>query len=404
MSSGPKAMDVEPAPDVSAQTPAPHAPVISRYVLEPRAFVPGNGVAFLRDGAEAYPQMLQAIERARRYVHLETFILADDSTGHRFARALAAAAERGVEVTVLYDAMGSWGTHRGFFRAMRRRGIRVRAFNPIWPWPGLFRLLRRDHRKLLLADGEVAFVGGINISDAWAPREQGGAHWRDDVMRIEGPVVAPLAGVFRATWRAVVQNVAERLALMERVQPILPCSDRGPHALAIFAARRAIHRAYVQAIDRADRSVYLASSYFVPDRAVLAALRRARRRGVDVRLIVPGHSDHYSVLMAGRAIYGRLLRWGVRVFEWQDRIFHAKTAVVDGVWGTMGSFNLDRWSLDFSHELNAVFSDETLGTRLHGSFERDLKECKEVTFEIWKARPALTRLIEWFFGRFERWL
>lgn len=398
-------MDLSPAERApSTVSPPPGHALAERYVLEPRAFVHGNEVRFLRDGAEAYPEMIAAIEGAKRFVHLETFIFADDSTGHRFARALAHAAERGVEVTVLYDAIGSWATHGGFFRAMRRRGIKARAFNPLWPWPGLLRLFRRDHRKLLVADGEVAFVGGINISNEWAPREEGGAHWRDDVMRIAGPVVASLDGVFRATWRSVVQNVAERLALRERVEPARPSSPRGDVAVAIFAARKAIHRAYVHAIDRAQGTVYIASSYFVPDRAILQALKRARHRGVDVRLVLPGRSDHYSVLMAGRAIYGRLLRWGVRVFEWQERIFHAKTAVVDGAWGTMGSFNLDRWSLHFSHELNAVFSDPTLGQRLHASFERDVGECREITYEIWKNRPARRRLLEWFFGRFERWM
>ncbi|MBS2032865.1 MAG: cardiolipin synthase B [Deltaproteobacteria bacterium] len=398
-------MDADPASVPSSPVPPPTlAKVEPRYVVEPRAFVPSNEVRFLRDGDQAYPAMLAAIEGAKRFVHLESYIFADDGTGHRFARALAHAAERGVEVTVLYDAVGSWTTHRGFFKAMRRRGVRARAFNPVWPWPGLLRTFRRDHRKLLVVDGEVAFVGGINISDDWAPRIDGGQDWRDDVMRLEGPVVAGLDGVFRATWRAVVQNVAERLQLRAPVTPSEPCGPRGTHAVATFAARKAIHKAYVHAIDAAERSVFIASSYFVPDRAILHALRRARRRGVEVRLMLPGVSDHYSVLMAGRALYGRLLRWGVRVHEWQNRIFHAKTAVIDGCWGTMGSFNLDRWSLHFSHELNAVFSDPELGRTLEDSFRNDLDGCLEVTLELWKARPRWRRLMEWFFGRFDRWL
>ena len=396
-------MDPKPANAVDAPGEAALEPV-SRYVLEPRAFVPGNQLRLLRDGERAYPAMLAAIDSARRTVHLETFIFADDATGQRFADALMRAADRGIDVTVLYDALGSWNTGGAFFKAMRRRGIKARAFNPIWPWPGLLRLFRRDHRKLLAVDGEVAFVGGINISNEWAPESQGGAAWRDDVVRIEGPVVAALDGVFRATWRSVVQNVAARLQLREKPQPSVPCGPRGPHAVAIFAARRAIHKAYVTAIDAAERSVCIASSYFVPDRAILAALRRARDRGVSVELMLPGLSDHYSVLMAGRALYGRLLRWGVRIHEWQGHIFHAKTAVVDATWGTMGSFNLDRWSLRFSHELNAVFSDANLGGRLYQAFERDRAACLEVTLPLWKARPRWRRFLEWFFGRFDRWM
>ena len=171
-----------------------------------------------------------------------------------------------------------------------------------------------------------------------------------------------------------------------------------------MAAHKAIHEAYVRAIDAAERTVCIASSYFVPDRSMLAALRRARARGVEVRLMLPGRSDHYSVMMAGRAMYGRLLRWGVRIHEWQERIFHAKTAVVDGAWGTMGSFNLDRWSLHFSHELNAVFTDAALGEALERGFARDVERCEEVTLEAWRARPRSRRFLEWFFGRFDRWM
>jgi cardiolipin synthase A/B len=202
----------------------------------------------------------------------------------------------------------------------------------------------------------------------------------------------------------VVQNVAARLQLREKVPATVPCKSRGPHAVAIFAARKAIHKAYVTAIDAAEQSVCIASSYFVPDRAILAALRRARDRGVKVELILPGLSDHYSVLMAGRALYGRLFRWGVRIYEWQGHIFHAKTAVIDAVWGTMGSFNLDRWSLRFSHELNAVFSDGELGAQLHQAFERDRGLCLEVTEPMWKSRARWRRFLEWFFGRFDRWM
>jgi cardiolipin synthase len=392
---------IEPAA-AGAQGPSP---VDTAYVREVRAFIPGNQVVLLRDGAQAYPAMLAAIDGAQRFVHLETFIFADDATGGRFAKSLVAAAIRGVEVTVLYDAVGSWRTHRSFLRGLRRHGVTVRAFSPFFPWRGSSSLLRRDHRKLLVVDAQVAFVGGINISDAWAPERLGGMHWRDDVLRIEGPAVAPLDGVFRATWRTAMRGLAQTLAGGRPEARTPPAAEaKGSSSVAIFASRRAIHHAYLYAIQRATRSVVIASGYFVPDGAMLRALREARRRGVEVTLILPAKSDHFSVVWAGRALYGRLLRWGVRLFEWPESVFHCKTAVIDGVWGTVGSFNLDRWSLSWSYELNAVFSDPRLGGLLHDAMAQDLRVCQPIALEAWKARSRWSRLAEWFFGMFARWM
>lgn len=394
---------------VLASPPVPRPPTtpeeVRRYVAEPLTLWPGNQLRLLRDGREAFPAMLAAIDRAQRYVHLETFIFADDLMGHRVAKALAQAAARGVEVTVLYDAVGSWESHSGFFAALRRKGVKALPYNPVAPWRGGLSPFKRDHRKLLAVDGETAFVGGLNISDDWAPPEFGGHHWRDDVMQIDGPAVTRLSGLFRATFQSTALGLAKDLVRWRYRTAAPPVAEaRGDVAVSILASRKSIHQAYQRAIDSAQHTVLLGTGYFVPDGVILRSLRRARLRGVRVALLLPARSDHFSAVQAGRALYGRLLRWGVEIYEWDERIFHAKSAVVDGVWGTMGSFNMDRWSLDFSHELNAFFCDERIGHQLAQSFERDFARSQRITREGWLARPWTQRAMEWFYGQFARWM
>ncbi|HSP78995.1 MAG TPA: cardiolipin synthase ClsB [Myxococcaceae bacterium] len=368
--------------------------LLARYYLPRRhAFLQGNGCQLLRDGVEAYPAMLAAIRGAHRYVHLETYMFITDAVGALFGEALAAAAERGVHVRVLYDALGSWTSRRSFFEALRARGVDIRPFKPLRGLGrGLRHLLRRDHRKLLVVDGEVAFIGGVNISAHWAPEGQGGA-WRDDVMRVEGPVVDVLERRFVATWRMAFQDRFRSRRELRRQQR----QREGPRegvCLAVLSSRRSIHRAYLHAIARARRSVLVAAGYFIPDRKLMAALREAARRGVEVRLLLSGKSDHPWLVHATRAFYEKLLTSGVRIFEWQRCVLHAKTAVVDGVWGTIGSFNLERLSLLFNHEVNAVFADPRLGRELEDSFRADCQHCREVDLERFRRRPLWQKLLE----------
>ncbi|MBZ4414925.1 phosphatidylserine/phosphatidylglycerophosphate/cardiolipin synthase family protein [Myxococcus sp. RHSTA-1-4] len=367
--------------------------LLSRFYL-PRghAVVQGNACQLLRDGVEAYPAMLEAIRRARRYIRLETYMFITDAVGELFGEALAEAAERGVHVKVLYDAVGSWTSRRGFFESLRRRGVDIRAFKPFSLSRGLRHLLRRDHRKILVVDGEVAFTGGVNIAAHWAP-EGRGAPWRDDVLRIEGPAVHELERRFLATWRMMFQDRFHRLATglrhWKRRAP-----RRGQVGLAVLSSRRSIHRAYLHAIQRARSSVLIAAAYFIPDRRMVAALREAARRGVEVHLLLNARSDHPLLEFATRAFYEKLLGAGIRIFEWQRGVLHAKTAVVDGVWGTIGSFNLERLSLAFNHEVNAVFADPRLGRQLEDSFRADCGHCREVTLAGFRRRPLWQKGLE----------
>ena len=369
--------------------------LLARYYL-PRqhALLRGNACQLLRDGVEAYPAMLAAIRGARRSIHLETYMFITDAVGEVFGEALAEAAERGVHVKVLYDALGSWTSRRGFFEALRARGVDIRPFKPFSSLGrGLRHLLRRDHRKILVVDGEVAFIGGVNISAHWAPEGQGRA-WRDDVLRVEGPAVYELERRFVATWRMAFQDRFRSWREARRRRRQAALQKRGEVSLAVLSSRRSIHRAYLHAISRARRSVLVAAAYFIPDRKLVAALREAAQRGVEVSLLLNARSDHPWLVHATRAFYEKLLTAGVRIFEWERCVLHAKTAVVDGVWGTIGSFNLERLSLLFNHEVNAVFADPRLGRLLEESFRADCQSCREVDLERFRRRPLWRKLFE----------
>ncbi|WP_233261379.1 phosphatidylserine/phosphatidylglycerophosphate/cardiolipin synthase family protein [Vitiosangium sp. GDMCC 1.1324] len=369
--------------------------LLARYYL-PRShsLLRGNACQLLRDGVEAYPAMLAALRGARRSIHLETYMFISDAVGELFGEALAEAAERGVHVKVLYDALGSWTSRRGFFEALRARGVDIRPFKPFSSLGrGLRHLLRRDHRKILAVDGEVAFIGGVNISAHWAPEGEGGA-WRDDVLRVEGPAVYELERRFVATWRMAFQDRFRSWRETRRRRQQSALQRKGEVSLAVLSSRRSIHRAYLHAISRAKRSVLVAAAYFIPDRKMVAALREAAQRGVEVSLLLNSKGDHPWLVHATRAFYEKLLTAGVRIFEWERCVLHAKTAVVDGAWGTIGSFNLERLSLLFNHEVNAVFADPRLGRLLEESFRGDCQSCREVDLVQFRRRPLWQKLFE----------
>ncbi|MET0401729.1 MAG: phospholipase D-like domain-containing protein [Cystobacter sp.] len=353
--------------------------------------------------------MLEAIRQARRYVHLETYMFLSDAVGELFGKALAEAAERGVHVSVLYDALGSWSSRSDFFASLRARGVDIRPFKPFSSLGhGVRHLFRRDHRKILSVDGEVAFIGGVNIAVHWAPKGQGGDCWRDDVLRVEGPAVYELERRFVATWRMAFQDrfrswrEGRRLRKQMRARSLSQVHARGDVGLAVLSNRRSIHRAYLHAISRARHSVLVAAAYFVPDRKLLAALRDAALRGVEVRLLLNARGDHPWIMNATRSFYEKLLTAGVRIFEWERCVLHTKTAVVDGVWGTIGSFNLERLSLAFNHEANAVFTDPRLGSQMEGAIRGDCQDCREVDLTEFRQRPLWRKMLERVLYAFRR--
>ena len=282
-------------------------------------------VLLLEGGRQAYPRMLAAIGSAAKRVHLEVYAFADDETGQAFVEALTAAALRGVQVLVVLDAFGSAAGGRAVLRRLEDGGCEARLYNPLAAL--LAGRLRRDHRKLLLVDGEVAFLGGINIGNAYGqvgvPDQP---HWIDLALELRGPAVAALAARLEGSRRPAQRG---------EVRVYLSSAGGG----------RRLRRRYLKALGSARRRVLLAHAYFLPDRHLIRSITAAARRGVDVRLVVPGKTDVPLARAASRSLYGRLLRAGVRIYEWDETVLHAKAAVVDERRLLLGSFNLDPLSL-----------------------------------------------------------
>ena len=374
----------------------------------------GNEVVLLRNGPATYQAMFVAIAAARDHVNMETYIFEDDEVGQRFAQLLMERQRAGVQVNLIRDGAGTFGTPPAFFQRMRDAGIRVLEFNPLNPlvlrkdWE----LNQRDHRKLLIVDGRVAFLGGINISSVYsggsfgsaAPRRRAGdLAWRDTDLQVRGPVVAEFQKLFLAAWQNQKGDPLPERAWFPPPEPAgrqvvraIGSSPEEPFSL--------IYATLLSAIGSAETSIHLTNAYFVPDPQLLTALEAAAARGVDVRLILPSQTDSWLVFHAGRAHFDRLLRAGVHIHERRGVILHSKTALIDGVWATVGSTNLDWRSFLHNHELDAVVLGADFGAQLQAMFERDLAGSDTLTLEAWERRPIGPRLKEWFARAWEYWL
>ncbi len=373
--------------------------------------VSGNLVTLLHDGEQAFPSMLEAIEEARSEILLEMYWFGSDHTGTAFANALAERARDGVVVRIVYDSLGSWETSRSLFDRLREAGCDVQEFGPIAPWRRQFRIgvvNHRNHRKMLIVDRRVGFTGGVNLGDPWAPVEEGGQGWRDDMVRIEGPAVEQMRAIFKNGWKRVIEPASP-----SRPSMAPPAADEFPDdanskvrvlANHYFGERRAIRRAYLERIRSAKRSVYITNSYFVPDFRIRRALSQAAQSGVDVRVILPARTDVPAVYYAARNLYGLLLESGIRLYEWQGRVLHAKTAVIDGMWSTIGTYNLDYRSWRFNLEVTAAIEDEHFGHAMEKRFFADLEHAPSVDLAAWRKRPFKDRLVENFFYRFRKML
>ncbi len=357
------------------------------YCLDPGIVLPGNRAVLLRGGAEAFGAMEELILSARRRLLLEFYAFADDAVGRRFGALLASRAAAGVEVYLIYDAVGSLLTDRDFFRDLARAGVRVGEFHPVVPWKPYWNWGRRDHRKLICADGTVALVGGFNLSERDAPKSLGGAGWKDAQARVTGPVAAEIERLFWGSWLACGKVPPVRSA---------PAPAAGSAHAAVLSATgfrqaRSIRRAYRHAIDAARERISVTNAYFLPDRIIRKCLMRAARRGVDVRIITPGKTDHPYVRWASWAMFPRMMSSGIRLYEWQGEILHSKTAVIDGVWSSVGSHNLDHRSLHYNLELNINVFDGDFGADMEALFTNDLAGCREVTYGECRARPFVQK-------------
>lgn len=385
------------------------------YVMDSLTGCPlteGNRVTLLVDDQATYAAMFEAIQNAENHINLETFIIDDDETGRRFADMLLKKRAEGVQVNLIFDSVGSFGTPASFFQRLREGGIQVVEFNPVNPFKvhGHWSLAHRDHRKMLIVDGKVAIMGGINNSETCSGRpsrryqdEKVPLPWRDTDVRIEGPAVAELQKLFLATWlkqkgpelsgRTYFPGLKEEGNVPIRILGSTPGESN-----------RVAFIAYVSAIIFAEHSVHMTNGYFVPDDQILNALTDAARRGVDVKIILPSASDYSVALEAARYHYSELLNAGVKLFELRDALLHSKTAVIDGVWSSVGSSNMDFWSLLTDDEVDAVILSPEFAVEMEKMFDRDLAESDQIQWEEWKKRPLLPRIREWFAHLLSHWL
>jgi cardiolipin synthase len=384
--------------------------------------VTGNKVTLLIDGPNTYKAMFAAIQAARDHINLETYILEDDDVGRQFADALIAKQRAGVQVNVMYDSVGTLGTKKEFFQQLRDAGIRTLEYNPVNPLTAKagWDVNERDHRKLLVVDGRTAFLGGINISSVYeggsfskrsgrssrsvkSGDEDDPLPWRDTHLQIDGPVVADLQRLYLDTW---TQQKGEPLP-PRKYFPDLPkmgddvvraigSSPKDPYSL--------IYATLISAIDSAESEILITNAYFVPDPQLMGALKAAVARGVKVSLVLPSKTDSGLVFHAGRASYTELLEAGVRLYERKGALLHSKTALIDGVWSTIGSTNLDWRSFLHNLEVNAVVLGPTFGRQLKVLFDRDLAESSEITLEAWNQRGLGPRVRETLSKAWEYWL
>ena len=359
----------------------------------------GNRVTLLKDGREAFPSMISAIEGASSTINLETYMLRSDRTGWRFGEILAKKSSEGVEVNIIYDSLGSLDCGEDFLQFLQSRGINILEYNPIAPWKKGWRWLRRNHRKILVVDGRVGFTGGINIADDYSDPSEGGKGWRDTHIKIEGPVVRELQRLFLSTWK---KSAGER-----KYFPYLEESGDTPVQIVgsrEIRNRKAIKKAYINAIKNAKQSIYLTNAYFIPDRGILRAIWNACKRGVEIVLILPGISDVKVVQYASRSLYSRLLSQGVKIYEREGKVLHSKTAVIDGEWSTIGSYNMDHRSYLYDLEVNAIIYGREFGEKVKTVFMDDLKDCRKIELDKWKERQLKEKLIEKFCFRFRHWM
>jgi len=380
----------------------------------------GNQVTLLEDGPDTYAAMLSAIAAARDHINMETYIIEDDEAGRRFADALIAKRAQGVQVNLIRDSVGTLRTPKEFFQRLKDAGVNVLEFNPVNPLAAKagWEVNQRDHRKLLVVDGRVAVLGGINISSVYsggssavgsAPGSDSRAKaadrlpWRDTDLQVEGPVVAQLQKLFMETWEAQKGPPLDGRNFFPALVP------RGKEVVRAIGSTpdepfSQIYVTLISALNSADSEILLTNAYFVPDPQLVDSLIGAARRGVDVKLILPSVSDSALVFHAGRNHYDKLLAGGVKIYERHQALLHAKTAVIDGVWATVGSTNLDWRSFLHNQELTAVILGSEFGAKMREAFERDLAASNRITLEAWRSRGAGTRAKEWFGRLWEYWL
>jgi cardiolipin synthase len=355
--------------------------------------MPGNRIDILNNGDQFYPAMLEAIGQARRTITFEAYIFWAGEVGRKFAEAIAAKARSGVTVKILLDAVGSPNVGDEILGTLRGSGCQVRWYHPL-RWYSINRVNNRTHRKSLVIDGRIGFTGGAGIADQWLGHAQDPEHWRDIQVRVEGPAVVPLQSGFAQNWLETTGELVSGDAYFPQPQPsgalmaqsVLSDPEKGSSAVRIM---------YYLSIVCARKSILIANSYFVPDREAIAILTDAKRRGVDVKIMVAGaHNDNQIARDNSVRLYGKLLEAGVEIYEYNPTMLHHKYMVCDGVWSTAGTTSFDNRSLGLNDESNVCAYDRDFAAQWAKIFADDLTSCRRVTLEEWRGRGAMTKLRE----------
>lgn len=359
-----------------------------------------NHFRLLVDGGEIFPAMLESIRAAQKQIFLEMYLVESGSLLDQFILALAEAVQRGVQVYVLFDGYGARGLNAEDRVRIAREGIYLATYNPL-RFGKVHRNLLRDHRKLLVVDARQAYVGGIGLTNMFDVEANPQTFWHDVAVCIEGPVVMDWHVVFSQNWHRWTKHDLSPIGVdVKKIS--------GGQAGRVAGGRRFgaynIYHSFLKRVRNAERRVWMMTAYFVPSHSLLRALRKAARRGVDVRLLLPGSKiDHPAVRYAGHQYYYSLLCAGVRIFEYQPRFSHAKVLMCDD-WVSLGSSNVDRWNLRWNLEANQEIENSDFATRARELFATDFIDSKECQLKTWKMRPRYHRALEWFWGRVAQWL
>jgi cardiolipin synthase len=362
-----------------------------------------NSVALITDGAECFRQFFREIDHAKLSINLESYIFRSDGAGWDMAKRLAKASRRGVEVNVIFDALGSIKTSREIFRYMSESGVELIEYHPLVPWRKFFNITFRDHRKILVIDGKTAFIGGLNIGSEYAGSLYIEDYQRDTHMKITGPAVRDIQYHFIENW---FHHGGRNTGSQKMFPNIEPEGSEKTLVLCANSRRKLkpIQESYLAAINGATSSIYIENAYFIPDLKTFRALVSAAKRGVDVRIILPGHYVMPFVSSAVRYLYKRYLKNDIKIYEYMKSVLHAKTAVIDGVWSTVGSSNIDRLSFGVNLEINGVVLGKSFGDQMKDVFFEDLEACREITLGHWQKRSPFTFLFQWLAYRFRNLL
>lgn len=357
------------------------------------AVVGGNRIDILLNGEEIFPAKLEVIRSARKTITYAQYVFEEGAPAADTAQALAERCRAGVKVHVLIDTVGSLLIPWQYLNVMTEAGCEVAWYRPLNPW-AFDRVNYRNHRRILVVDGRVGVTGGSGTSGKWSGNGKQEGQWRDTDMRVEGPVVNQLQGAFAENWLEATGAALGGpdyfpwpIEAKGQVQSQIVRSSPAGGSVAMYTM-------FLLAMASARRTIYITNPYFVPDDKMIETLLQARHRGVQVVLLLPGAIDHNIVRQASRSQLGRLLRAGIQIYEYRAALLHSKTMVIDSVWATVGSTNLDRRSFELNEELNLVVYDGDIARRLERVFVDDLERSRQITYEQWKNRGIVNRVLE----------